>query len=1463
MGDSLCLSRARPSSTAVASRALRRHRPLPRLSLLYLAAVGALPGAAQAQMTFDFSTGWTSVGANVTYQTTPFTTLSKGTAFTLNAPTGLGMYRLSPVTSAVNGASAADAALGLTTGTVDALLNHNPNFAGSVTNFSVLTQTMTLNAGTYSFAWALNVTDPGFNDGAIFSVSGNGLQYLESLARAGGPGDTTGPSPNTYVAYAFDPANGVTPWLTTTFNIATTGTYKVSFADYNWGDLAVPPNFFVASTIGTYTGNPLAGTNAPPATPDITSGTVTGSDLVNGTVNPVFDGGTLRADVANAVYSANLAIKGTGGTIDQNGLSSTFSGVLSDQTPGTPGAMSFVNAGASGGSVTLTGVNTYTGQTTVGNGATLALAGAGSIASSSRLVNNGVFDIAGTSAGASLTSLAGTGTVALGGQVLTLTAAADTFGGVIGGSGGVTVAGGTQTLSGLNTFTGATSIASGATLALSGTGSIAASSGLANDGGFDISGTTSGATLTSLTGGGTVALGAQTLTLSNASGAFAGAIGGSGGLTIDGGTQTLSGLNTFTGATSIASGATLALSGTGSIAASSGLANDGGFDISGTTTGATLTSLTGGGTVALGAQTLTLSNASGAFAGAIGGSGGLTVAGGTQTLSGLNTFTGATSIASGATLALSGTGGVAASSGLANNGLFDISGTTAGATVTRLTGGGTVVLGAQTLTLSDAGGVYAGSIAGSGGLAIAGGAQTLSSANGFTGATSVASGATLALTGAGSIAASSGLANNGSFDISATTSGTTLMGLTGGGSVVLGSRTLTVANASGGYAGTIGGSGGLAVVGGTQALSGINGFTGATSIGGGATLALTGAGSVAASSGVTNDGTLDISGTSTGTSVRTLAGAGNVVLGGKTLTIDTTAASFSGAISGSGGVRLNGGQWTVGNAQTYTGLTLLAASSLRVNGSLAGGVDVGSGAMLQGSGTIAGPVTVAPGGKLSPGNSPGVMTVGASVSLAPGSTFDVDINGATPGNGAGHHDQLVLTGAGSKFSANGAQLTVNLVGISGLGTYTPYAPSLGQRFQIVTAQGGLDGTTFGTFLQPAGLKAGTRLRALYGANGIDLLVVPTAYLALAQAQGANLNTQSVASALDVMAAAQDAGTATAAQNTLVNTVGGLGDAALPGTMRSLSGEIHGAVAAALPSAGQRLQDAVSRHVSALETRQRGLWVDYSGGGSRWAADSASSSARTRDRHQITIGFDVINDGTTGFGVALSQSNQKLSSSSGGNGEVKDTLGMAYGQLGLGAGLILDGQIGVGGGKALSSRDDPLAAFGLSQGQLKTDASTRQAFAGLGVRTAMNYENVRLVPYARVETQRVKREAAVEDSGSLAALNLGKLTAGGGRMELGVGVGSPDKDPGTSRFTFGGRLAVGRESGALRRVLVDARLVGAAIQIQAPRVSRQYLRAELTGTWLVMPGGYVYLGVSGLTRENRTDSSVTLGAVATF
>ncbi|RTL20392.1 MAG: hypothetical protein EKK52_10815 [Burkholderiales bacterium] len=1529
----------------------RPHNRLPRLNFVCLAIAALTPASAYSQTTFDFSSGWNAVAGSVTYSTSTFSTTSKGSPFQLIPPAGSGMYRLRPNNAlTVDGAAAADVALGLTNGTVAGLLNNQPNSPGVVTNFAVLSKSMTLTAGSYSFAWALNVTDPGFNDGALFAVSGGGQQILQSLARAGGPGDTTGPSPNTYVAYTFDPNVGVTPWLTTTFTIATTGTYKVSFADYNWNDRLVDPNFFIATALGTYTGNPLAGTNAPPPTPDITPGTALGSALIAGNVNPVFDGGTLKADLPGQNYSSNIAIKGTGGSIDQGGLNSTFSGVLSDKVAGTSGALSIINSGT-GGRVTLTGINTYTGATSIASGATLALSGAGSIAASSGLVNNGVFDISATTAGATLNSLTGGGSVALGAKTLTLANATGSFTGSISGSGSVGLTGGSQTLTGINTYTGATSVASGATLALSGAGSISASSGLVNNGVFDISATTAGATLNSLTGGGSVALGGKTLTLATATGSFTGSINGSGGVSITGGSQTLTGVQGYTGASSIASGATLALSGAGSIAASSGLLNNGVFDISATAAGATLNSLTGGGSVALGGKTLTLANATGSFTGSINGSGGIGITGGSQTLTGINTYTGATSvtsgatlalsgagiisassglvnngvfdisataagatlnsltgggsvglggktltlanatgsfsgpingsggvgitggsqtltgvqgytgassIASGATLALSGAGSIAASSGLLNNGVFDISATIAGATVNSLTGGGSVALGAKTLTLANATGIFSGSINGSGGVGITGGSQTLTGINTFTGTTSVGSGATLALSGAGSIAASSGLVNNGVFDISATTSGATLNSLTGGGNVALGGKTLTLANATGSFTGSINGSGGVSITGGSQTLTGSNTFTGTTSVPSGATLALSGAGSIAASSGLVNNGSLDISGTNQGSSLRTLAGAGNVSLGSKTLTIGAMVDTFAGTISGTGGVSINGGLWNLNNAQAFTGLTTVAAATLNLNGSLAGGVDLRSGAVLKGVGTISGPLTVGSGARLAPGNSPGVLTVNSSVSLASGSTLEIDINGPTPGNGAGRHDQLVLKGASSRFSAGGAQLTINLTGITGV-TGAPYVPSLGQKFRIVSAEGGRDDTKFGDFAQPAGLDAGTRLRALYLPNSIDLIVVPTAYLAYAKGQGSNLNAQSVAAALDVMTKAQDNGKATAAQAALANAVVALDGPTLLDAMRGLSGEIHGAVATAVPTSGLRLENAVSRHSAVVSSLpQRGLWVDIEGGDTRWSASDTSSGARTQRSSQVVIGFDAFNDGQRLLGLALSQSQQRLRSDQGGDGTVDDTLAVLYGQFTIAKGLFVEGHVGGGSGKAKTTRDDPLMAPG--QAQLTTSASTEQRFAGVGMRAPLNLGSTPVAPYARFDTRQIKRDATDEGAGALSSLSLDRFSANGKRIEVGVDVGSEGRAASTSRFTLGGRIAWGREGGSLSSATVSAKLAGTDIEIHAPRVERQYLRAELTGTWRLAPGSHVFAGLNTQSRTGRTDTAFSVGAV---
>jgi hypothetical protein len=75
-----------------------------------------------------------------------------------------------------------------------------------------------------------------------------------------------------------------------------------------------------------------------------------------------------------------------------------------------------------------------------------------------------------------------------------------------------------------------------------------------------------------------------------------------------------------------------------------------------------------------------------------------------------------------------------------------------------------------------------------------------------------------------------------------------------------------------------------------------------------------------------------------------------------------------------------------------------------VNGRLGNTVvSVGNGALLGGSGTIDGVLTVLAGGTLSPGNSPGVLTVG-SLSLSNGSHTLMEINSTSL------YDQIVGTG---------------------------------------------------------------------------------------------------------------------------------------------------------------------------------------------------------------------------------------------------------------------------------------------------------------------------------------------------------------------------------------------------------------------------------------------------------------------
>jgi len=164
--------------------------------------------------------------------------------------------------------------------------------------------------------------------------------------------------------------------------------------------------------------------------------------------------------------------------------------------------------------------------------------------------------------------------------------------GTISGPDGVVIQnGGKVQTSATNTYTGATTIDAGGSLLVSGPGSIQTSSGVSNDGIFDISRAWAPVTISSLTGAATglVSLGANGLTIANANGTYSGNLsdGGSyplagGSLTIAAGTQTLAGASTYTGGTFV-KGGTLNLTGTmvGSLGIQSGAAftTTGGYSV--------------------------------------------------------------------------------------------------------------------------------------------------------------------------------------------------------------------------------------------------------------------------------------------------------------------------------------------------------------------------------------------------------------------------------------------------------------------------------------------------------------------------------------------------------------------------------------------------------------------------------------------------------------------------------------------------------------------------------------------------------------------------------------------------------------------------------------------------------------------------------------------------------------------
>jgi hypothetical protein len=289
---------------------------------------------------------------------------------------------------------------------------------GNITTAGWAYRTITLTAGeTFSLAWQYISTDyVPFNDGSIASLVRVGSDttfgvinnYTQQYALLG----FTNPGTGDYSTGSY----GATGWQKSTYSVTESGDYILGFGVFNLDDQALSPILFIDEQQGTTTLDgetfgaiaPNEGTLAPDESGGGSSGGDSGGDsgpvLVNditGTVvssdldtAPTFNGGTLTMTSGEDVTN-NFTITDNGGTIDANGTTSTISGVISNDGTDTNGTLTITDSQNTGGTVALSGTNTYTGPTVINYGAFLVLLNGNAITTSSSVTNNGGLNITG------------------------------------------------------------------------------------------------------------------------------------------------------------------------------------------------------------------------------------------------------------------------------------------------------------------------------------------------------------------------------------------------------------------------------------------------------------------------------------------------------------------------------------------------------------------------------------------------------------------------------------------------------------------------------------------------------------------------------------------------------------------------------------------------------------------------------------------------------------------------------------------------------------------------------------------------------------------------------------------------------------------------------------------------------------------------------------------------------------
>ncbi len=753
---------------------------------------------------------------------------------------------------------------------------------------------------------------------------------------------------------------------------------------------------------------------------------VTGIDAVE------INGGTLRS---NTTTNSDLIIH----QYNSGGLT------INSTIVNGAGASTLTKSGS--GDLTLTGTNTYTGQTYLNGGVTTIAANAnlGAEASGQTLnLNNATLRV---------TSNVGlfNGAVGTNNRAINLNGAGGTFdvgagatlttAGTIAGPGELTKIG-TGTLQVRTaTYTGPTNVNAGVLQYGSAGNPLYSAIKIGSAGTVDLN--NFGNTIGSLEGTGVITnAGATIVTLTtgalHSDTTFSGQISGALNLTKDGaGVQTLTDNgHTYTGSTTIGGGV-LALTGAGALPIGSAVNVSSAaatFDISGVTaTSSSIRSLAGvnASSVVLGDKELILAGSGNTnFAGVISGIGSVTInrtTSGVQTFSGANTYDGVTNINTGV-LSVTNNSGLGSTAG--NTIINFNAGTTTGG---RLELSNNVTIG-ENILIQGTGDAspFGRAISASAGNNTINGVVTLNSTQnyrfGAAGAGTVlnlglvqrstASGGTITA----DVSAGATMMINQAID----NNGGQLTVHGGGGTLVLTAANNDVGNVvvqnfstlQTTVSDSLAANRNLQIGNGVGNTSTGNGNDVGTYVCDGATQ------TVNALIGVANGGTMPNN--ATPSSSRRITSTTAIA---KTLTIGNGngSSTFDGVIEDGVGagplsiVKVGTGTQRLLGPSTYTGTTTIVAGNLAVNntvgsGTGTGAVTVQSGGILSGSGFLGGDVTFQNGGSHNPGNSPGVQTFASNVNYDGGSVFNWELTGNTE--------------AGRGVSFDGVDLTTGVLNIN-------------------------------------------------------------------------------------------------------------------------------------------------------------------------------------------------------------------------------------------------------------------------------------------------------------------------------------------------------------------------------------------------------------------------------------------------